>query len=339
MRKLTYDPKKLEELYYQGMNDNEIAKELNCKASVVQVYRKKHNLPSVFNYECKIENMLEEIKLLKEQGLGNRKIAKMLGVSRTTLMYLFRKHKLDNIKYSPKNAELNHFQKSVLIGSLLGDSSISKKGILNIGHGLKQEDYYKHKVQLFSPNIKFLEYRREKLDRRTNNTYISLQAHSLKYEDIVQLREVLYINGKKEISDQILNQFNEISLAYLFMDDGSFNSCGGTIALCDFSQESLLKFQEFLFEMWDIETTIMKNNILYIRANSKKLFRSLVLPYIIPSMLYKIKKSSINSVNLGKPLKGQPLSKLDRNIQKEQRLDIVTLPSGVEGEISTSAEQ
>ena len=293
MRKLTYDPIKLKELYNQGKNDNEIAKELNCKSSVIQAYRKKNNLSSNFNYKCKIENLLEDIKELKKQGLGNRKISELLNIPRTSLMYLFRKHNLENIKYIPKYANLNYFQKSALIGSLLGDSSISKKYILNIGHGLKQEEYYIHKIQLLSPNIKFLEYRREKVDKRTNNLYISLQAYSNKYEDIVNLRELLYINGKKEITKEILKDFNEISLAYLFMDDGNYEKYGAKIALCNFSDNSLILFQNFLKNKWNIDTSIHKDKTLYIKANSKKIFKQLISSYIIPSMLYKINKSPL----------------------------------------------
>ena len=293
MRKLTYDPIKLKELYNQGKNDNEIAKELNCKSSVIQAYRKKNNLSSNFNYKCKIENLLEDIKELKKQGLGNRKISELLNIPRTSLMYLFRKHNLENIKYIPKYANLNYFQKSALIGSLLGDSSISKKYILNIGHGLKQEEYYIHKIQLLSPNIKFLEYRREKVDKRTNNLYISLQAYSNKYEDIVNLRELLYINGKKEITKEILKDFNEISLAYLFMDDGNYEKYGAKIALCNFSDNSLILFQNFLKNKWNIDTSTHKDKTLYIKANSKKIFKQLISSYIIPSMLYKINKSPL----------------------------------------------
>lgn len=293
MRKLTYDPIKLKELYNQGKNDNEIAKELNCRSSVIQAYRKKNNLSSNFNYKCKIENLLEDIKELKKQGLGNRKISELLNIPRTSLMYLFRKHNLENIKYIPKYANLNYFQKSALIGSLLGDSSISKKYILNIGHGLKQEEYYKHKIQLFSPNIKFLEYRREKIDKRTNNLYISLQAYSNKYEDIVNLKELLYINDKKEITKEILKDFNEISLAYLYMDDGNYEKYGAKIALCNFSDDSLILFQNFLKNKWNIDTSIHKDKTLYIKANSKKIFIQLISSYIIPSMLYKINKSPL----------------------------------------------
>lgn len=293
MRKLTYDPTKLKELYNQGKNDNEIAKELNCKSSVIQAYRKENNLSSNFNYKCKIENLLEDIKELKKQGLGNRKISELLNIPRTSLMYLFRKHNLENIKYIPKYANLNYFQKSALIGSLLGDSSISKKYILNIGHGLKQEEYYKHKIQLFSPNIKFLEYRREKIDKRTNNLYMSLQAYSNKYEDIVNLKELLYINGKKEITKEILKDFNEISLAYLYMDDGNYEKYGAKIALCNFSNNSLILFQNFLKNKWNIDTSIHKDKTVYIKANSKKIFIQLISSYIIPSMLYKINKSPL----------------------------------------------
>lgn len=293
MRKLTYDPIKLKELYNQGKNDNEIAKELNCKSSVIQAYRKKNNLSSNFNYKCKIENLLEDIKELKKQGLGNRKISELLNIPRTSLMYLFRKHNLENIKYIPKYANLNYFQKSALIGSLLGDSSISKKYILNIGHGLKQEEYYKHKIQLLSPNIKFLEYRREKIDKRTNNLYISLQAYSNKYEDIVNLKELLYINDRKEITKEILKDFNEISLAYLYMDDGNYEKYGAKIALCNFSDDSLILFQNFLKNKWNIDTSIHKDKTLYVKANSKKIFIQLISSYIIPSMLYKINKSPL----------------------------------------------
>ena len=293
MRKLTYDPIKLKELYNQGKNDNEIAKELNCRPSVIQAYRKKNNLSSNFNYKCKIENLLEDIKELKKQGLGNRKISELLNIPRTSLMYLFRKHNLENIKYIPKYANLNYFQKSALIGSLLGDSSISKKYILNIGHGLKQEEYYIHKIQLLSPNIKFLEYRREKVDKRTNNLYISLQAYSNKYEDIVNLKELLYINDRKEITKEILKDFNEISLAYLYMDDGNYEKYGAKIALCNFSDDSLILFQNFLKNKWNIDTSIHKDKTLYVKANSKKIFIQLISSYIIPSMLYKINKSPL----------------------------------------------
>jgi DNA-binding CsgD family transcriptional regulator len=171
MRKLSFDPEKFKELHAQGMNDREIASVLNCKDSSIQSYRKKNNISSNFIYQCKIDDKLEEIKLLKEQGLGNRKISERLNIPRTSLMYLFRKYDLKNIEYTPKYANLNHFQKSVLIGSLLGDSSISKKFTFNIGHGIKQEEYYKHKVELFSSNIKFLEYRREKIDKRNISNY------------------------------------------------------------------------------------------------------------------------------------------------------------------------
>lgn len=288
MRKLSFDPEKFKELYAQGMNDREIASVLNCKDSSIQSYRKKNNISSNFIYQCKIDDRLEEIKLLKEQGLGNRKISERMNIPRTSLMYLFRKYNLKNIEYTPKYANLNHFQKSVLIGSLIGDSSISKKFTLNIGHGIKQEEYYKHKVELFSSNIKFLEYKREKIDKRTSNTYTCVQAYSNRYEDIVELRKLFYPENVKIITEEILKDFNEISLAYLFMDDGNYEKYGAKIALCNFCENSLKIFQKFLLDKWNIYTSIHKDKTLYIKAASKNTFINLIKPYIIPSMLYKL---------------------------------------------------
>ena len=60
-----------------------------------------------------------------------------------------------------------------------------------------------------------------------------------------------------------------------------------------------------LRDKFDIETTIQKDNRVYIKANSRKLFEHLITPYMCGCMKYKLHVSR-NSVNLGKPLRGQP---------------------------------
>lgn len=87
------------------------------------------------------------------------------------------------------------------------------------------------------------------------------------------------------------------------MDDGSktrSNSKEGqityTIASCGFDKESLELFQKFLFNKFNIETTITKDNRLYIRVNSRNLFEYLILPYVkeVPCMLYKLRDLSVS---------------------------------------------
>jgi exosome complex RNA-binding protein Rrp4 len=72
------------------------------------------------------------------------------------------------------------------------------------------------------------------------------------------------------------------------MDDGNRSKNSYTIALCDYSIHSLELFKKFLKKKWDIEVTIRKNGIIYIKANSRKIFINLITPYVIPSMLYKL---------------------------------------------------
>jgi hypothetical protein len=75
------------------------------------------------------------------------------------------------------------------------------------------------------------------------------------------------------------------------MDDGNYEKYGAKIALCNFDNTSLKLFQEFLLKQWNIKTSLHKNNCIYIKAISKKVFNDLITPYIIPSMMYKINKS------------------------------------------------
>lgn len=307
MRKLSFDEEKFKELYKKGLTDQEIAKSLNCKDSAVFAYRKRNDLTSNFKYKCLNEEKLEEIKLLKSEGLGNRKISKLLNLPRTTLMYMFRKHDLKNIEPVKKFANLDFFQKSVLIGSLLGDSSISKSLSFNIGHSIKQRDYYNHKVSLFSPNITFLQYERQYFDKRTGNTGTLLQAYSHRFQDLNEMRKLFYPEDRKVINEEILKNFNEISLAYLYMDDGNISKENVvTIATCNFKLDELEIFRNFLFEKWKIQTSILHNKSIYIKANSRKTFFNIVDPYIIDSMSYKKLKSSLNSVNSGKAQEGNP---------------------------------
>ena len=77
------------------------------------------------------------------------------------------------------------------------------------------------------------------------------------------------------------------------MDDGNYEKYGAKIALCNFSNNSLILFQNFLKNKWNIDTSIHKDKTLYIKANSKKIFMQLISSYIIPSMSYKINKSPL----------------------------------------------
>jgi len=240
--------------------------------------------------KCKAENKIEEVKKLHSQGFGSRKISKQLDIPRSSLKYLCDKYGLLPQVKQIKNVNLTTYQKSMIIGTLLGDSSVSKRFCFNIGHSIKQKEYFKHKTKLLK-DFNFLFYKRTYTDKRNNNQYTTLQAYSLVFEELKVYRKLFYIEDKKVITKDILDQFNEISLAYLFMDDGNSQKYNTTIALCSFDEYSINLFRSFLLEKWQIETTVTKQKSVRIRQKSILKFYNIIKEYIIPSMMYKIKFS------------------------------------------------
>ncbi len=292
-KKLTYDPIKVLELYKQGKNDKEIAKILNCNDFVIYVFRRKNNLSSNFKYERnkKLEKRRDEILLLKSQNKGYRKISKELGIPRSSL-----KDFLDNnniplaIKTEIKNSNLDFFQRSMIIGTILGDGHLSKvkSPTLMFGHCFKQREYIDHKLEILK-DLDFWRKDYQILNKKTGNTHGQIKAMSRANKVLCELYPLFYKDTIKIISNKMLEQFNEISLAYLFMDDGSGSPYNLQIATCGFDKESITNFRIFLLKKWEIETTVLSSNVVRIRQKSSQKFASLIKPYIIPSMEYKLK--------------------------------------------------
>lgn len=254
---------------------------------------------------CKIEDKVDEVRRLHDLGLGNRKVAKILNVPRSSLKYLCDKYGIKPQERTINYLNMSQFQQEVFIGTMLGDGSISNKGTFNIGHSIKQKEYFNHKVEVFN-QFGFLLYKRSNIHKKTGKEYISLQAYSKKFKELYEYRSLFYNeNSKKLISKDILINFTEVSLAYLFMDDGNSQQYNTTIALCDYDNVSINNFRVFLLEKWNIETTVTKQKSVRIRQKSINIFFDLIRKYIHESMLYKI-KSSINSVNSGEACEGNP---------------------------------
>ena len=72
------------------------------------------------------------------------------------------------------------------------------------------------------------------------------------------------------------------------MEDGGICSNSFKFSVDCFTESDINLLQKMLLTKFNIKTTIRKNNILYIKAESKNLFKNLVMPYMEKSMLYKL---------------------------------------------------
>lgn len=282
-------------LYNQGKMDSEIAKEINVTRSAIYYWRKKLNLKSKFTYSkiSKIDN--KEFEKLFYSGYTDNQIAEKLKMSADGI-YAHRKRNgyiRENYNIS-KPKILSEYQKQVLLGTMLGDSSFKKTpdmvnpGI-TCGHGIKQKEYCEHKTIIFENlGAKCKYYKRNTPDKRNGKYY---EVYTMRVPANPELKEwynSFYQNGKKRIPFELFEYFTEISLAFMFMDDGSKTECGYTIATNCFTEAEITKFRLFLMSKFNLETTMYKRHVLYVRAKSVQKFTDLISPYIIPSMQYKL---------------------------------------------------
>jgi hypothetical protein len=240
---------------------------------------------------------LELVKELIKQGKPDREIANIIHCHSDSICRWRSKEKFGiNIEKRIKNdIPLTNKIKSILIGTLLGDSSlrIGKYSVLpsfSCEHGFKQKEYCFFKYNLLKClNPSFTYHIRKTPDPRNQKLYESYTIRTKSNKYYTELYDLLYKEGKKSINEMLLNQYyNEQSLALHFMDDGSKTQHSYQLATNCFNKVELTMFMNFLFTKWRIETSLFKNNIVYIKTNSRKLFEYLILPYMHESMLYKL---------------------------------------------------
>ena len=242
-----------------------------------------------------LDTKRKEFEELFYQNLSDYAIAKKLGINHCTIFKWRKKHGYmrDSLKEN-KLVPLTTIQEEVLIGTLLGDASLRiGKDCINprfsCTHCLAQEEYCKHKEEIFkSLGSSGNRDKNLKPDKRTGKIYNYYTMRIPANPAFIPIYDSVYTEGIKIIPIDLLSKLTARSLAYMFMDDGSKYANGYTIATNCFSEENILEFRKFLFNKFNLETSTFKSRVMYIHAKSAKLFKSLVLPYMHPTMLYKL---------------------------------------------------
>lgn len=192
----------------------------------------------------------------------------------------------------------------------LGDGYISKPRsvngncLLQLKHSTKQMNYLIYKKELL-----------ESYDIRCHmNAYIDPKGYGIVYlvtgknPIITKIRTILYSDGfKKHFTRDVLEYFDERSLAIFFQDNGSREHAKwcrnkhGKYAVKPYINTFVLHVQNFdldsinnfmnKLKTWNIDSRIgnCKGPIICISKNdSKRIFVELVSPFICESMKYKI---------------------------------------------------
>lgn len=198
---------------------------------------------------------------------------------------------------------MNKHDKSILIGLTLGDGYISEKkdkrynhtqyGI-NIIHCEKQKEYIEYKAKLLHSIFGGKEV---KVHFFMNNNYpVYRLSKSNKYFKI--LRRLIYPNGKKMITKNVLKYLTPESIALWYMDDGSLSKKkrNGKVHSyelflntysTDLEHDDII---EYFYNVWNIKFSKVKSKGGYrLRCGTieARKFINIIDKYIIPSMKYK----------------------------------------------------
>lgn len=195
-------------------------------------------------------------------------------------------------------------QKSLLIGLLLGDGTITNHPDFRIMHSEKQKAYIEWKIKLLDEyKIKNSGLKVYKSTSGYNKGQNVLAVRLSTNATIKALRRTVY-TPKKTITRRLLNWLNPLGVAIWYMDDGCINvntskqrsSIQHTIKIATCVDEPTVEIIiNYFNEVWGIKFRKFKEKEFYSIASSTEedcsKFIKIIKPYIIPEFLYKIRKN------------------------------------------------
>jgi recombination protein RecA len=196
---------------------------------------------------------------------------------------------------------LSDFQMTALRGTLMGDGAISPT---RSGNGARfrythcgaQTEYADWKASLFS-NVSST-----RCVRKDDVVTYDFQPMS----ELAEMRQDVYVDGKKVFSDDYLKSLTPLSLALWYMDDANFSlrskgvqkrTEGGTgrVTICVEAMEVATRERllAYLADTWDLHAKLIASGaarkavLVFNNAESAK-FQALIAPFVHPSMEYKL---------------------------------------------------
>ncbi len=190
------------------------------------------------------------------------------------------------IREYKKTLKLTDLQRSILIGTLLGDGHLEtqdngKTYRLKIEHQLLQKDYMEWLYGYFKEWVRGGIYQKSKMQ---NKEYVGFTTYS--HGAFRFYAQQFYVGRKKIIPKIIGKLLDPLSIAIWFMDDGSWKSERHKtfiIHTLGFKKNDLEVVQKVLEEKFKIKTNLHRQKEkywrLYINSESVKDFEIIIKPY------------------------------------------------------------
>ena len=191
-------------------------------------------------------------------------------------------------------------QIDVLIGSLLGDARLECRSAgvhtpvtarFRVHHGVKQKEYVFWKYEVLK-NFVSKQPREISWTNPKRNLYeVFCYFHTRSVKELGILHQYFYHQKIKILPEDIFEILTPCMIAVWFMDDGSHNGGSLTLNTHSFSIEDQERVVEYFRIKFKINAKIVKDRTKWkiaIGQYDMLSFLSIIEPYIIPSMIYKI---------------------------------------------------
>jgi hypothetical protein len=194
-----------------------------------------------------------------------------------------------------KQKNFSSFQKSVIIGSILGDGSLewnwSRTNMrLKLEHSEKNRDYLFWKYRILK-NWVLTPPKYRPINK-------SFSFKTISHPEITKLGKIFLRDGKK-IIPELITEFikNPIILAVWFMDDGNVIKRNKRIYGYHLNTQAFTEKENQLIvnafkQVYEIEVKLENNHKNYririMKRNSREKFQNLIKDYLLDSMRYKI---------------------------------------------------
>jgi hypothetical protein len=191
---------------------------------------------------------------------------------------------------------------AAVIGMYLGDGSVLKNDF-RVTHGKNQRFSNDWIVKKFRGSLyvkasenghKHWNTFTETLMDHAGESVANISYLTKSWPDFVHLQH------PKKITPWLCERVTPVSLAFWFMDDGSYAPSNGATVLCThgFSGDEREMLANMLVTRFGIKAKVHKPGGIYVAAESREAFFRLIGPYILKEFYYKIPGLEIESVDL-----------------------------------------
>lgn len=201
--------------------------------------------------------------------------------------------------------KLEKEKKSLLIALLIGDGTISNNYVFKLSHSTHQREFLEWKINLLNESG----IKNNGIKQYTSKCGYNIGKEVLYSQlsiipTIKALRKSVY-TPKKKITRKLLNWLTPQGLAIWYMDDGHINvntskqrsSIQHTIKIATcVDEQTALEIINYFKEVWDVNFRLFEEgtntfSIASCCENDCSKFIQIVKPFIIPSLLYKIRNN------------------------------------------------